>query len=69
MKMKMKMKREIKSAQTKGPSGVKGFSQAPQYNSTTAEFIPVKNRIGILDRKLEVSNENVDYNRDWLKAA
>lgn len=39
-----------------------------RYDSTTGEFIPVKNRIGILDRKLRVINENVDSIGDWLKA-
>lgn len=40
-----------------------------RYDSTTGEFIPVENRIGILDRKLRVINENVDNSGDWLKAA
>ncbi|MBK6836115.1 MAG: restriction endonuclease subunit M [Bacteroidetes bacterium] len=40
-----------------------------RYDSTTGEFIPVKNRIGILDRKLRVINENVDSREDWLKAS
>lgn len=40
-----------------------------RYDSTTGEFIPVENRIGILDRKLRVINENVDSTGDWLKAA
>ena len=40
-----------------------------RYDSTTGEFIPVKNRIGILDRKLRVISENVDSREDWLKAA
>lgn len=38
-----------------------------RYDSTTAEIIPVKNRIGILDRKLRVVNENTDNEEDWLK--
>ncbi len=40
-----------------------------RYDSTTGDFIPVENRIGILDRKLRVINENVDSTADWLKAA
>lgn len=39
-----------------------------RYDSTTGEFIPIENRIGILDRKLRVINENVDSPGDWLKA-
>ncbi len=42
---------------------------ASRYDSTTGEFIPVENRIGILDRKLRVINENVDSTGEWLKAA
>lgn len=40
-----------------------------RYDSTTGGFIPIENRIGILDRKLRVINENVDTTGDWLKAA
>lgn len=40
-----------------------------RYDSTTGEFIPVENRIGMLDRKLRVINENVDSSGKWLKAA
>lgn len=40
-----------------------------RYDSTTGEFIPIQNRIGILDRKLRVINENVDSTGEWLKAA
>lgn len=40
-----------------------------RYDSTTGEFIPVEERIGILDRKLRVINENVDTSSEWLKAA
>lgn len=38
-----------------------------RYDSTTAEIIPIKRRIGILDRKLRVVNENTDNESDWLK--
>jgi hypothetical protein len=40
-----------------------------RYDTTSGEFIPVENRIGILDRKLRVINENVSISGDWLKAA
>lgn len=40
-----------------------------RYDTTTGEFIPVEKRIGILDRKLRVINENVDNSRKWLLAA
>jgi len=40
-----------------------------RYDSTTGEFIPVEKRIGILDRKLRVINENVETSGEWLKAA
>ena len=40
-----------------------------RYDSTTGEFIPVESRIGILDRKLRIINENVDSTGKWLKAA
>ena len=39
-----------------------------RYDSTTGEFIPVNNRIGILDRKLRVVNENTVTESEWLKA-
>ncbi|MCI6438244.1 hypothetical protein [Fibrobacter sp.] len=38
-----------------------------RYDTTTAEIIPIKRRIGILDRKLRVVNENTDNEGDWLK--
>ena len=39
-----------------------------RYDTTTGEFIKIENRIGLLDRKLRVINENVDSNEAWLKA-
>ena len=36
-----------------------------RYDTTTGEPIPVSKRIGILDRKLRVVNENVDNEKDW----
>ena len=38
-----------------------------RYDTTTGEFIPVEQRIGLLDRKLRVVNENVDHSTEWLK--
>ncbi len=38
-----------------------------RYDTTTAKIIPIKRRIGILDRKLRIVNENIDNEKDWLK--
>lgn len=38
-----------------------------RYDSTTAEIIPLKKRIGILDRKMRIVYENTDNEEDWLK--
>ena len=38
-----------------------------RYDTVTGEFIDVPNRIGILDRKLRVINENVENSEEWLK--
>lgn len=38
-----------------------------QYDVETGEAIPIKNRIGILDRKLCVVNENTETEESWLK--
>ena len=38
-----------------------------RYDTTTAEIIPISNRIGMLDRKLRIVNENTDNEKDWLK--
>lgn len=40
-----------------------------RYDSTTGIFIPIEKRIGILDRKLRVINENVHKSSEWLTAA
>ncbi len=40
-----------------------------RYDSTTGEFIAVNNRIGLLDRKLRVINENTESESEWFKAA
>jgi len=42
-----------------------------RYDSVTGEIIEPKNRIGILDRKIRVINENANHNEwfDWIKRA
>ncbi len=40
-----------------------------RYDTTTAEIIPVGNRIGILDRKLRIVNENTESEAEWIKWA
>ena len=40
-----------------------------RYDTTTGEYIPIENRIGLLDRKLRVVSENVNTSGEWLKAA
>ena len=40
-----------------------------RYDTTTGEFIEIENRIGLLDRKLRVINENVNDTGKWLEAA
>lgn len=39
-----------------------------RYDTTTGDFIEIENRIGILDRKLRVVNENLNSTDEWLKA-
>jgi hypothetical protein len=39
-----------------------------RYDTTTGAFIKIEDRIGILDRKLRVVNENLDSINEWLKA-
>lgn len=39
-----------------------------RYDTTTGEFIKIEDRIGILDRKLRVVNENLDSITEWLEA-
>lgn len=39
-----------------------------RYDTTTGAFIPINKRIGILDRKLRVINENRNISGEWLKA-
>ena len=38
-----------------------------RYDTVTGEVIPVKERIGILDRKLRVVNENAETEEEWLR--
>ena len=38
-----------------------------RYDATTGEYIEVKNRIGLLDRKLRIINENVEDEKEWYK--
>lgn len=42
---------------------------ASRYDTVTGELIPIVQRIGILDRKLRVVNENCQTSGKWLKAA
>jgi hypothetical protein len=39
-----------------------------RYDTTSGDFIPIERRIGILDRKLRVINENVTESSKWLEA-
>ena len=38
-----------------------------RYDASTGEIIPIKDRIGILDRKLRVVNDNAIDDEEWLK--
>lgn len=38
-----------------------------RYDASTGEVIPIKDRIGILDRKLRIVNENTQAEEGWLK--
>ena len=40
-----------------------------RYDVVKGEIIPVMDRIGILDRKLRIINENVDNEEEWLEQA
>jgi hypothetical protein len=39
-----------------------------RYDTTTGKFIKITDRIGILDRKLRVVNENLESKSEWLQA-
>jgi len=38
-----------------------------RYDTVTGEIIPVYNRIGLLDRKLRIVNENTDTETKWIE--
>lgn len=38
-----------------------------RYDVVTSEELTVKNRIGLLDRKLRIVSENVDEEKEWFK--
>lgn len=38
-----------------------------RYDTTTGMFIPLAERIGLLDRKLRVVGENVDNKEEWIE--
>ena len=38
-----------------------------RYDTSTGQIIPINNRIGILDRKLRVINENTTNREEWYK--
>ena len=40
-----------------------------RYDTTTGEFIPLNERIGLLDRKLRVVSENTTTSGEWLDMA
>lgn len=40
-----------------------------RYDTTSGNFIPIKNRIGIIDRKLRIVSENTEKESDWLMAS
>ncbi len=42
---------------------------ASRYDTTSGEFIPIKNRIGLLDRKLRIVSENCEGSGLWLEMA
>ena len=40
-----------------------------RYDTTTGKFIEIENRIGLLDRKLRIINENVSESNEWVEVA
>ena len=38
-----------------------------RYDSVSGEIIPLEDRIGLLDRKIRVVNENVNSDEEWLE--
>ena len=37
-----------------------------RYDSVTGKLIPIKDRVGLLDRKIRIVNENVENKEEWL---
>ena len=42
---------------------------ASRYDTISGEYIPVQNRIGLLDRKLRIVSENTKTEQEWLNYA
>lgn len=42
---------------------------ASRYDTVTGKFIPIEQRIGLLDRKLRIVSENCHASGEWLEAA
>lgn len=40
---------------------------ASRYDATTGKYIPVKKRIGLLDRKIRINSENTKTKKEWKK--
>lgn len=40
-----------------------------RYDTTTGDFIPIEERIGLLDRKLRIVSENTETSGEWLEMA
>ena len=40
---------------------------ASRYDTVTGKWIEVRDRIGILDRKIRIVNENTETEQDWMK--
>lgn len=40
-----------------------------RYDASTGQYIPVSERVGMLDRKLRIVNENFNTEESWLQAA
>lgn len=40
-----------------------------RYDMLTGKWIPVKNRVGLLDRKLRIVGENTETSSDWIRYA
>lgn len=38
-----------------------------RYDASTGDTVNIRNRIGILDRKMRIINENADGEKEWLK--